>query len=154
MLLVDTCVGPSTIEGVGVFAVQPLAKDTLVWRLEPGFDRVITPDELETLPDATREFLGRYAYFDRILNAWLLDGDHCRFMNHSETPSVEFRIGGTGHVLRDVAAGEELTCDYHDFMDELTLARHFRAGESQQAANFNAAVEPPTDLPAAASSEG
>ena len=134
MLLVDTYVGPSAIEGVGVFAGRPLAKGTLVWRLEPGFDRVITPAEREALPETTRQFLDRYAYFDSILQAYLLDGDHCRFMNHSDTPAIEFRVGGTGYVLRDVAAGEELTCDYHDFMDEVSLARQFRGAPEDLAA--------------------
>lgn len=149
MLLVDTYVGPSAIEGVGVFAAARIAKDTLVWRLEPGFDRIISPDELDTLPATTRDFIGRYAYFDRILGAYLLDGDHCRFMNHSETPCIEFRVGGTGYLLRDVAPGEELTCDYHDFMDELALARHFRAAAAEVTA-ANAAG----GLPAAAAPGG
>lgn len=139
MLLVDTYVGASAIEGVGVFAARPIAKGTLVWQLEPGFDRVITPGERETLPETTRQFLDRYAYFDSILGAYLLDGDHCRFMNHSDEPAIEFRIGGTGWLLRDVAAGEELTCDYHDFMDEWSLARHFRAAHTEAVAHAGGA---------------
>ena len=41
MLLVNTFVGASPIEGVGVFASDPIPKGTLIWRLEPDFDRLI-----------------------------------------------------------------------------------------------------------------
>jgi SET domain-containing protein len=39
MLLVSTYVAASEIEGVGVFAAAPIRKGTLIWQLNPDFDR-------------------------------------------------------------------------------------------------------------------
>ena len=46
MLLVHTYVASSSIEGVGVFAVGPIAAGELIWRLEPLLDWVCAEREL------------------------------------------------------------------------------------------------------------
>ena len=38
MMRVRTRVGPSLIEGLGLFAVDPLPAGTTVWALTPGLD--------------------------------------------------------------------------------------------------------------------
>ncbi len=38
------------------------------------------------------------------------------YMNHSREPNVDFSVPGVGTSLRDISAGEELTCDYRQFM--------------------------------------
>lgn len=44
----------------------------------------------------------------------VLCGDNARFMNHSFEPNCDDRTGVT-FALRDILAGEELTCDYRVF---------------------------------------
>ena len=45
----------------------------------------------------------------------VLDSDNGRFMNHTLTPNTDFRIFDKGYALFDIAQGEELTCNYHEF---------------------------------------
>ena len=39
MMLIRTYVAASAIEGVGMFAAEPIARGASIWRLEPDFDR-------------------------------------------------------------------------------------------------------------------
>lgn len=121
MLLIDTFVGPSAIEGVGVFAGEPVGEGQLVWRFDPVIDRVLTRMEMSRLPEPQQAFMQRYAYFDAAMGGYLLDGDNARFLNHSLEPNIEFRADGNGYALRDIAACEELSCDYGLFMPEVVI---------------------------------
>lgn len=121
MLLIDTFAGPSLIEGVGVFAAEPIEQGQRVWTLDLGIDRIISPEDLSLSSQVFQKFVERYAYFDMGLGGYLLDGDHSRFLNHSETPAIEFRSDGDGYATRDIAEGEELTCNYSDFMPTLVI---------------------------------
>ncbi|RUU09259.1 SET domain-containing protein-lysine N-methyltransferase, partial [Mesorhizobium sp. M7A.T.Ca.TU.009.01.3.2] len=38
MMLIRTYVTASAIEGVGVFAAEPIGKGASIWRLDPDFD--------------------------------------------------------------------------------------------------------------------
>ena len=49
MLLIDTYVGPSAIEGVGVFAAEPIRAGQMIYRFAPEFDRLIALAELDSL---------------------------------------------------------------------------------------------------------
>jgi SET domain-containing protein len=42
-------------------------------------------------------------------------------MNHSDTPNTDFSAFGGGTACRDIAAGEELTCNYHQFYEGFEL---------------------------------
>ena len=41
MLLIDTYLDKSAIQGIGVYAKNPVAKGALIWRLDERFDRLI-----------------------------------------------------------------------------------------------------------------
>ena len=124
MFLIETYVAPSGIEGVGVFAAEPVAQGALVWTLVPQFDRIVGRQEYEIFPRSVQKFIDRYAYFDSELGAYLLDGDHSRFLNHSETALIQFRSDGNGYLTSAVAPGQELTCNYREFMNEDALSLH------------------------------
>ena len=116
MMKVRCYLGPSVIEGLGVYTSEPIARGTIIWRFEPDFDQVFRADFPVSQPDHIREFLERYTY----VHPWdasliVLDADEGRFMNHSESPNTDFSDGEVGIALRDIAAGEELTCDYAQF---------------------------------------
>lgn len=55
------------------------------------------------------------------MGGYLLDGDNARFLNHSLEPNIEFRADADGYALRDIAAHEELGCDYGQFMPEVVI---------------------------------
>ena len=116
MLLVNTYVAPSEIEGVGVFAAEPIPKGTPVWRLEPEFDRLIPQERYVSAPAYMRDHFDRYAYPSPDRPGYLVyEVDNGRFMNHSENPNTDFSDAGGARTTRDIAAGEEITCNYSDF---------------------------------------
>lgn len=113
MMRVRTRVGPSLIEGLGLFAVDPLPAGTTVWALTPGLDIEVPRERYESVEGPEAEFLGRYAYYDPQRQTYLLCADDARFMNHSAEPNVSPTVDDRCWALRDIAAGEELTCNYH-----------------------------------------
>jgi SET domain-containing protein len=116
MLLVSTYVAPSAVEGVGVFAAEPIKKGDLVWKFDPSFDRLIPMDRYLSAPPYLKELLDRYAYPSPERPDFIVyEVDNGRFMNHSETPNTDFSEFGGAIALRDIEAGEELTCNYADF---------------------------------------
>ena len=119
MLLIPTRVDRSPIHGLGLFTTRTLPAGTPIWRYVPGFDRAFTPDETVQWPDPARKHLSHYGYFDATSARWFLGGDLAIFMNHSDCPNTGApEIQGPApitHALRDIAAGEEITCNYHAF---------------------------------------
>jgi SET domain-containing protein len=116
MLLVRTRLAPSAIHGLGVFAAEPIARGTEVWRFTPDFDLDLDPKALEALPAHTRESLLVYGYLDPRLQRFILCCDDARFINHSAAPNLRPDFAREPHgvdlALRDIATGEELTVDY------------------------------------------
>jgi SET domain-containing protein len=119
MMLVRTRVAPSAIHGMGLFAVDVIPKGTAVWRFEKGFDREFSPEEFAALPADAQAHIRWFAYVDRDTGGRVLSGDHTCFMNHAPDPNTGAILDAvppiTTLALRDIAAGEELTCDYQAF---------------------------------------
>jgi SET domain-containing protein len=116
MLLISTYVAASDIEGVGVFAAGPITEGALIWRLDTDFDRLIPAERYASFPAHLKELIDRYAYPSPDKPGLLVyEVDNGRFMNHSETPNTDFSVFGGGTACRHIAAGEELTCNYHQF---------------------------------------
>jgi SET domain-containing protein len=116
MLMVSTYVAPSPIEGIGVFSAEFIERGRLVWSLNPKFDIFIHRAEIETCPAHLQDFVARYGYPHLELpGIVIIDSDNGRFMNHSLAPNTDFRIFDRGYALVDIARGEEITCNYHEF---------------------------------------
>lgn len=116
MMIVPTYVGPSTIEGVGVFASEPIAAGSAIWVLDDSLDLLLSNDQLAQLPALQRDFIERYGYPHMTHRGLtVLEFDNGRFMNHSEQANTDFRDPATGWAIRDIAAGEEITCNYAEF---------------------------------------
>jgi len=122
MMLVKTYVAASGIEGVGVYAAEPIKKGETVWRFDEKFDRTLTKQDLESLPEGVRAFLEKYSYPHHAQpGVIVLESDNGRFMNHSTEPNTDFSQMDWGYALRDIKAGEELTCDYVEFDPTFSL---------------------------------
>jgi uncharacterized protein len=117
MLVVKTSLAPSPIHGFGVFAQEPVSRGQVISRFVPPLDVQFTVGLLESLSPVEQAYLQCYAYRSLYTGLYILTGDADRFMNHSEIPNV----GMDPHeptrsvALRDIAAGQELTCDYRTF---------------------------------------
>ncbi|WP_203293145.1 SET domain-containing protein [Maricaulis parjimensis] len=122
MFLVETYLSPSPLEGLGVYAAQFIPKGQLLWVLDRDVDILLSPAQIAERPDVYKGFIRRYAYFDRTLGAYLLDGDHARFLNHADDPNLDFSaVDGSGCAARDIQADEEILCDYRQFMEDVVL---------------------------------
>ena len=96
--------------GYGVFATRPIPKGTLIWTL-CRFDRILTQQESRDLPKPYRDLLVHYAFTDMYGNL-VLCWDGGRYVNHSCDPAMLPVDYGFEIAVRDIAAGEEVTCDY------------------------------------------
>ena len=116
MMLVRTYVTSSPIEGLGVYAAEPIPRGTLIWSLDSRLDQTISLEELSKLPDWQQDFIIKYSFphLNRP-NHLVLEYDNGRFMNHTLSPNTDFTQFDKGWAIRDIAVGEELTCNYHEF---------------------------------------
>ena len=118
MILIETRVAPSAIHGLGLFSGQPVLRGTPIWKFQPDFDREFSPAQFAGLPLPAQQHLRWFAFLDAA-GHWILSGDHACFMNHSPTPNTGALPTAESPVvtvaLRNIAAGEELTCDYFAF---------------------------------------
>ena len=118
-MLIETCVQPSGIHGLGLFAVRPVPRGAPIWRFEPGFDQDFSPARFAALPPPAQRHTRWFSFVRRDDDHVILSGDHACFMNHSPSPNTGAPPGATPPVvtqaLRDIAAGEEITCNYYEF---------------------------------------
>jgi SET domain-containing protein len=122
MFFIPTELRPSTIQGIGVFALVPLKKGQLLWRFDSRIDRLISKGEMDSMPDLTRQFVEIYAPWNRSTGLWLLCGDNAKYCNHSSNPTL-LSLGPFDDDIaaQDLDAGAELTADYHDAYDNKDL---------------------------------
>ncbi len=119
MMTVRTRLGISAIHGIGVFAVEPIPRGTVTWRLSE-WDQQLTEAELARMDPAARDGIRHHTYVQD--GRHVLCFDHGRFMNHSDDPNTDAASPEVNHARRDIAAGEELTCDYRVFDQALDPA--------------------------------
>lgn len=107
MLLVDARVGPSSIQGLGLFAQEFIPKGTTIWEYDAGLDLRLSQAEVDALPDRARKTFQRYSYWSIKFGGHILCFDDARFWNHSDDPNTDGR-----RAMRDIVAAEELTHAY------------------------------------------
>ena len=117
MLLVKTRIAPSAIHGIGLFADEFIPKGTIIWEFTHGYDVYVTPEQIRVLPAAAQASLLKYCHRDDLSGDYVLCADDARFFNHADQPNTVDLPGPEGETVaaRDIAIGEELTCDYWAF---------------------------------------
>jgi uncharacterized protein len=119
MLLVEVYLAPSPLEGIGVFAKKPIPAGTRYSTFHPAYDRLVPVDLYESETGPVKATLDRYAYPSRKHPGFILfEADDARYMNHADNPNCDVRDEDDHYTIRDIAAGEELTCDYNAFFPE------------------------------------
>ncbi len=116
MLLVRTYLEKSPIHGFGVFTREAVAQGTTIWQFHHKLDIKFTPEEFDALPESVREELEWHMYEPEQGGPFYYEATMGKYMNHSREPNVDFSVVGVGSALRPIAANEELTCDYRQFM--------------------------------------
>ncbi len=116
MLLINTRVQPSGIHGLGLFTLEAVPAGTPVWRFLPGFDHDFSPTQFAALPPLARAHTRWFCFVSQQDGHVILSGDHACFINHSPAANTgappDTPPPVTTVALRDLAAGEEITCDY------------------------------------------
>jgi len=119
---VYTRIRPSSIHGVGVFAILDIPKGTYMF---PGDDDTLEEIEKSVVQEQPIEIQRLYNDFcpipkggdkylcppnlNRMPTSW--------YLNESKTPNVGCDAEYRFYALRDIAAGEELTVDYSTYSD-------------------------------------
>jgi len=120
MLRIKSKIQKSKICGLGLFADQFVPKGFVTWEYDKNFDPVFTERQLNLLPEIGREYILKYAYFDKNLNKFVLCLDNQKYINHSENKQKR-NINSTPTrdiAIKDINPGEELLCDYSKFDSE------------------------------------
>ena len=110
----------NAVDGYGLYAVQPIGAGEVIWPGEERAQRIVTHAHVKAhWPPAAQETFRRYAYpvSEAVFILWDDDPSEWAPQNHSCNPNSAYR-GLNVVALRDIAAGEELTLDYADFLDE------------------------------------
>ncbi|SDG02154.1 SET domain-containing protein [Sinosporangium album] len=105
--------GFSAIAGTGLIALRDIRQGTVVWGPCAGC-RTWAADEQYGMPSAVLEWLDEFGYrlSDRSL---ILPCGGAHLFNHScEAAVLDHGLAG-GIAVRDIHAGEEVTCDYRTF---------------------------------------
>jgi hypothetical protein len=110
MMIVPNYLDRSKIHGFGVFAKENIKAGTPMWEYLDGYDLDLIFDDF---PLQVRQYIKHYGNMVRP-GVYLLCGDNARFMNHSEAPNMS-ASGAKNIALRDISAGEEITCNYSEF---------------------------------------
>lgn len=96
--------------GYGVVASRPIPRGTIVWTL-CRFDRIYTAAEAAALPAPYRALVEKFGYIDSA-GRYVLCWDLGRYVNHGCEPAM-LGLGADHEIaVRDIAAGEHLTCEY------------------------------------------
>lgn len=112
---------PSSIAGIGVFALQDIAKGCREMFSPPNADDewiTLSKQEVEALPNHAKFLVGNYCLYDEEENYFVpADGfkkiDISLFINHSDTPNIiSINDGDYFEAIRDIKIGEELFLDY------------------------------------------
>lgn len=102
--------------GFGLFAAEPIKKDTIIWKLDQELDVVL---DKKDWPEPINSFLKTYAYREgyRII----LCSDNARYINHSFEPNLIDWVDQNGSwtaANKDIQQDEELTSNYKNFDDD------------------------------------
>lgn len=124
MFVVRTRLRNSAIHGIGVFADEPIRKGQIVWQFDPRMDILIPLEEKQNFPPAVQDYLSMLTYIEESSGRkmMVLCADNAKHVNHSDDPNLlDTPDGSQEYAARDIAVGEELTCNY--FISDLEAAR-------------------------------
>lgn len=120
MLLIKTKIGKSPIHGIGLFADEFIAAETVIWKFSDLIDLCFDEKQIDELSETVKEQISRYFYRDKRSGTFVLCGDDARFFNHSTAPNcLDFYdykdLGRVTITAREIKKGEELTRNYAAF---------------------------------------
>jgi SET domain-containing protein len=119
MLLIQTYLDKSPIQGIGLFANEDIPAGTVIWKLNETGTKKFTKSYVDDWnhPETFKKFIKTYAWLHKGIYYLCLDDG--RFMNHSdESNTLETQYTTVAKI--DIKKGEEITCDYKSFCENGT----------------------------------
>lgn len=124
MLRVPTKIGPSVLEGIGLFTRVKINQGQIVWIFDPGFDQKYHRDQVDVLPSFLKDELWRYCYTNQTEPGMLIIClDSARMLNFGNPANLELNYEHTVEgqfalaAARDIDEGEELTVPHESDAD-------------------------------------
>lgn len=96
--------------GHGVFATAPIPAGTLLC-VPDCLDQELTPEQWRALPQPLRGRVEAHTWRNRA-GRYYLSWDHAKYVNHCCHANTLITAWGVEIVVRDIAAGEQVTSDY------------------------------------------
>lgn len=117
---------PSSIDGIGVFALQKIYKGCRNMFSKPGNKNeylTLSKAEVNHLPPHSKNLVETYCLFDADHFFVPADGfkkmDLVNFINHSDDPNIiSINDGDYFEAIKDIEPGEELLIDYGEIVTE------------------------------------
>lgn len=117
MLLIKTYLKETDGKGIGLFAGEKIAAQTMWHKDEELFDRKFSKQFV--IENGLEKYFYHYATYHLEEDCFYLCSDNARFVNHSETPNTYYdKNKGGCFALMDIEEGEEITCDYRTICDD------------------------------------
>ena len=120
MFLYRTEVKPATnpAMGLGLFALEFIPNQSIVWEYKEGFDIRFDPIKLNELNEAQKKYFQVYGWIEQMTSDdkeyYYCNADNTSFINHSKDSNITSRSHYT-IASRDIQVGEEIFIDYSEF---------------------------------------
>ena len=126
-MCVKSKIGPSKIQGIGLFADEFISKGTVIFRFVLGFDLKFSAKEMKKLPPQTRKYLKKYTWLSKKSGKYCFSLDNNRYINHSRNPNALSKYYKNEEevvtkAIKNIKKGEEITEDYR------TLEKNYKRG--------------------------
>ncbi|MES2356404.1 MAG: SET domain-containing protein [Pseudomonadota bacterium] len=115
MLTFKSEVRKSAVHGQGLFTLEPLKAEQILFAFDPIQDKKYTPAEFHKLPELEQRYLNYWGYHDTMDDCYYLGAGNDQYTNHSTTPSTYVDSEGNVRASHDIPVGGEITCDYTTF---------------------------------------
>ena len=109
MMLVDTYLAQSVVDGLGLFAAVDIPVGTKIWQFDDGFDIILDEKDFARMPDWQAKYFLKYCF--KFQGRYFFCVDNARYMNHSAEPNT-YESPEATWSSRDIKAREEIMCDY------------------------------------------
>lgn len=113
MLIIDTTLKQFPNKGIGLCSVHNLAKGTFVYETNSFFDILVSKKEVDSMERVPKSFIETHCSYSKDRDGYWVCVDNARFLNHSSNANLKWLDDIKKYItIRDISAGEELTCDY------------------------------------------
>lgn len=112
MLLVETYIDRSPINGIGLFTKSHIMAGEIVWLNGTDSELILTQEQFDQKSEYLKHLYRHYGYKSK---DWHLPLDNSRFMNHSVRPNLSEDMYGNYVAVIDLPPYTELTCNYSMF---------------------------------------